>query len=75
MPIIYFENLPVIAIDADGIGGCIASGTSKSRWRCSRSLWRKFLETEIRRLNEFEQAERRIARGKVLAFRKVVPDH
>lgn len=33
------------------------------------STYRKFLETEIRRLNDFETEERRIARGKVLPLK------
>ena len=69
MAIKYVEILPVVAIDGEGVGGATCSGDETSRWRCSRSLWRKFLETEIRRLNEWELAER-AEKGRVLHFER-----
>lgn len=64
----YIEELPDVEIRADGVAGNTVCGDEQTPWRCSRSLWRMFLETEIRRLNDFEIEERRHARGKVLAF-------
>lgn len=67
--ITYIEKMPVIAIDGEGIGLVICSGERTWRRRVSRALWRKFLETSIRQLNEFEIAER-ADRGRVIPMER-----
>lgn len=71
----FIETCPTIRIQADGVSGETRSNDQVMPWRCTRSLWRQFLETEIRRLNDFEAEERKLARGKVLPFREVVGGH
>lgn len=70
MPAIkFYEDLPETSFDAHGVRGVSVSNDEVIPWRCSRSTYRRFLETEIRKLNEFEAEERRLARGKVLPIR------
>lgn len=64
-PIAYLEQMPVTALDGEGAFILIRSGDLTYRFRMPRSLWRKILETEMRRLNEFELAER-ADRGRVI---------
>jgi len=49
VPEVQFENRDVIVT--------YASGGERYVRRCSRYLWRRLLEREIRRLNEFEIVE------------------
>lgn len=74
MPIAYLEIQPVVALDADGVGSVVRSGGAVWRFRFSRAYWRKFLECELRRLNEFEIAER-ADRGRVLPFERKSSTH
>lgn len=69
MPIRFIEVLPVVSIDAEGVGITARSGDETMRFRMPRSLWRKYLETEIRRLNEWEIAER-AERGRVIPLER-----
>lgn len=69
MHISYIDQPPIVAIDGEGVDVLLKSGTREFRGRCSRSLWRKFLELEIRRLNEWEVVERAHALGKVVPFK------
>lgn len=69
LPIRYIEKLPVVSIDENGIGVIACSGDETMRFRISRSFWRKLLETELRRLNEFEMAER-ADRGRVIPMER-----
>lgn len=69
MPIRFIDKLPIVAIDREGIGVVAVSGDESMRFRLGRGLWRKFLETEIRRLNEWEIAER-AERGRVIPMER-----
>lgn len=70
MPAIkFYEELPETTFDAHGVTGSSCSGDKVTRWRTTRAVYRRFLETEIRRLNDFEAEERQLARGKVLPIR------
>ena len=65
MPICWIEKLPIVAHDELGTSVLIASGDDIRRERWARSLWRKHLESELRRLNEYEIAER-ADRGRII---------
>ena len=65
----FYEDLPETSFDAHGVTGSSCSGDEVAKWRTTRAVYRRFLETEIRRLNDYEAEERRIARGKVLPLR------
>lgn len=69
MLISFVNHQPVVSLDAEGVDVLLKSGDKEFRGRCSRSLWRKFLEVEIRRLNEWEMVERAHAKGKVVPFK------
>lgn len=69
MPIRYVETPPVSALDENGIGLVVRSGDDNLRFRFPRSAWRKFLETELRKLNEWEVAER-MDRGRVIPMER-----
>ena len=70
MPAIkFYENIPETIFDAHGVRGVSVSNDEAIPWRCSRGTYRKFLETEIRRLNDYETEERRLAMGKVLPLK------
>lgn len=70
MPAIkFYEDPPETSFDAHGVSGACRSGDKVANWRTTRAVYRRFLETEIRRLNDYEAEERRIARGKVLPLR------
>ena len=70
MPAIkFYENIPETTFDAHGVRGVSCSGNKANHWRCRRSTYRKFLETEIRRLNDYETEERRLAMGKILPLK------
>lgn len=71
----FFEEIPEVRIDATGVSGISCSGDEATHWRCDRSTYRRFLETRLRQLNEFEAEERRLARGKVLPFKAAAPGH
>lgn len=68
----FYEDLPETSFDAHGVTGSSCSGDEVAKWRTTRAVYRRFLETEIRRLNEFEAEERRLARGKILPFKDAV---
>lgn len=56
--IAFVEELAEVEIRPNGISIVCRSGPEAFAFRCERSLWRTFLEREIRALNEFERAER-----------------
>lgn len=56
--IVYIEEPPVVTLDASGATLEYRSGNATYIRRYSRHLWRRVLETEIRRLNEWETAAR-----------------
>ncbi|MGX7895502.1 hypothetical protein [Tsuneonella sp. HG222] len=59
----------MVALDGEGVTIIARSGDQISRFRVSRSWWRKYLEREIRRLAEYEIIER-AERGRILPFKK-----
>lgn len=67
--ILFIDQLPVSAFDEHGVSLHIGSGEFVRRERWPRSLWRKHLETEMRKLNEWEIAER-ADRGRVIAMER-----
>jgi hypothetical protein len=58
MSVVYIEEAPEVVLDAHGAKLSYCSGGEMFVRRYPRGLWRFFLEREIRRLNEFEAAER-----------------
>lgn len=54
----YIEELADVSIGPNGVKLCAHSGGENFCFRFERSLWRFFLEREIRALNEYERAER-----------------
>jgi hypothetical protein len=64
----FVEELAEVQVGPNGVRIVCRSGTEEFAFRCERSLWRTFLEREIRALNEFEIAERK--RAKVVRLRK-----
>jgi hypothetical protein len=54
----FVEELAEVTIRPNGVSIVCRSGAEAFAFRCDRSLWRQFLEREIRALNEFEIAER-----------------
>lgn len=57
-PIAFVEQLAEVTLRPNGVTVVAQSGDEVFGFRCERSLWRQFLEREIRALNAFEQAER-----------------
>jgi hypothetical protein len=57
-PIAFVEELAEVTIRPNGVVVIARSGEETFGFRCERSLWRKFLEREIRALNEYERVER-----------------
>lgn len=64
--ILFVEHMPDVQLDPGGATLEYVSGDTHYRRRYPRHLWRKFLEREVRRLNEFDRAER----GEVVAMEK-----
>lgn len=64
---VYIDTIPEVRLDATGATLEYTSGGETYRRRYPRALWRRFLEGEIRRLNEYEARERcevlRLERG------------
>jgi hypothetical protein len=58
MGISFIEDLPVTTFDHAGARTTYTSGPDTVVTRCSRALLRRYLETTIRQLNEYEAAER-----------------
>lgn len=56
--IIFIQDLPEVALDANGATLSYYSGETHYIRRYPRYLWRRFIEIEMRRLNAFEIAER-----------------
>jgi hypothetical protein len=58
MPETFIDQMPTVTIDEHGIRCVARSGNKVFKRRLPRSLWRAFLETSIRQLDEYEVAER-----------------
>lgn len=56
--LIYISEAPTVTLDASGATLEYQSGNETYVRRYPRPLWRRFLEREIRRLNEWEAANR-----------------
>lgn len=56
--IIFIQDLPEVALDANGATLSYYSGETHYIRRYPRHLWRRFLEIEMARLNKWEAAQR-----------------
>ncbi len=56
--IVYLEVQPTVAFDPHGVCVVYGSGREEYHRRMSRAYFRRFIETSIRALNEFEATER-----------------
>jgi hypothetical protein len=54
---VYVPEPPHVELDATGATITYRSGDETYVRRCSRSVWRRMLEIELQRLNEFERQE------------------
>jgi hypothetical protein len=54
----FITELPQVTIEPDGVVVLSCSGAMVDTARLRRSMWRQFLEREIRALNEYERVER-----------------
>ena len=68
MPILFIAEQPKVIIEPDGIKTVARSGNEIYERRFTRATWRRFLETAIRQLDDYEVAER--AERQVVNFRK-----
>lgn len=57
MPVSYIEELPVTTLDAAGARTIYVSGKDTVVTRCSRAILRRYCETTLRQLNEYEREE------------------
>lgn len=55
--IIFIQDLPEVALDANGATLSYYSGETHYIRRYPRHLWRAFVEREMARLNDWEAAE------------------
>jgi len=69
MCVVFVQEVPEVELDASGASIVYRSGGQAYPRRMPRSLWRRFLESEIRRLNAWEREHRSevVAMGKRLA--------
>lgn len=67
--IIFVAEMPDVELDATGATLSYTSGGTLYQRRYGRAMWRKFLECETRRLNQFDFAER--AERAIVEMRRV----
>jgi hypothetical protein len=57
-PVVFIEEQPVVEFDAVGVKISYHSGGENFACRVTRGWYRRYLETSLRALNEYERTER-----------------
>lgn len=58
MQVVFIAEQPKVIIEPDGVRLIGRSGDETYERRFTRAFWRRFLETSVRQINEYEVAER-----------------